>query len=505
MPTLSPPLIHASSFAGPPLMRTSTAALWAISARIVAQAARFGSAVILARLLVPAEFGIVAMAFAVSGLATVLTDVGLRSAVVQFRTLDKSGLSTAFWMSAGLGALLAGALGGVSGSVAEFSRMPVVGPVLMAMAFGLLLSSIAAVPIGILNIRMEFHNTALVEISSEVVAAGVAIFLAIQGARHWALVGQSLTSAGLTALLSFAVSGWLPGFAFRRDVCSRVARFSGNMMAFNILNYWARNLDTLLIGRAFGGSALGYYNRAYSLMMYPYTMLHGSLSPVLHSALSTMQYQASRMRSSYLRFSKISMMISVPIAVTFGLLAKPLILTVWGPRWLPSVPVFQILCIVTAIQPVFAASGSVYLACGRTDLWLKLGGVYIAMACTGMICGLRWQVQGVAAGYAIANLVTIPPILGFITRKLLGGSGWDLLRQASTPVACSAAAALSVLIWNMAAAPHLPAAVHLLAGVALAGAAVLATACAIDYEFVKDCGRLAPAPMRGIFRHASAD
>jgi len=488
-----------------PTMRTSTAALWAISARMITQAVRLGSAVILARLLAPAEFGIIAMAFAFSGLATVLTDAGLRSAVVQFRTLGKSGLSTVFWMSAGLGALLAGALGGASALVAGFSRMPMVGPVLVAMAFGLFLSSIAAVPIGLLNVRMEFHKTALVEISSEVVAAGVAIALGIEGAGHWALVGQSLTSAGLTVLLSFAVSRWLPGFTFRRDICRRVLRFSGNMVAFNILNYWARNLDTLLVGRAFGSSALGYYNRAYSLMMYPYTMLHSSVSPVLHSRLSAMQYRVPQMRHAYLRFSKMILMICVPVAVTFGLLAKPLILTVWGSQWLPSVQVFQILCLVSAIQPVFAASGNVYLACGRTDLLLKLGGVYIVTACTGMICGLRWQVMGVAAGYAIANLVTIPAILGFITRRLLDGSRWDLLRQAVTPVVCAAAAAVSVLIWNTTAGPHLPAVVHLFAGLTLAGATVVGTACAIDYEFVKDCGSLVPAWIRGIIWHAPSN
>jgi PST family polysaccharide transporter len=425
-----------------------------------------------------------------------LTDVGLRAAVVQFRDLSRAGLSTVFWLSAGVGAVLALALSISSRLIADFAHLPALSPVLVAISCGLFFSSICAVPLGLMNLKMEFRKTAIVEMVSECGAGCAAIGLALHGFRYWALVGQNLTATAMACLLYFAVSGWRPSFAFDLAQVRRITLLSTNMLGFNALNYWARSLDTLLIGRYLGSGQLGYYNRAYSLMMYPYSMLHTAVTPVLHSALSSMQHDLARMRQTYLKLAKISLMISLSMSATFAMLAKPLVVTIWGAQWLPSVPVFRLLCVVAAIQPILAASGSVYIARNRADLLFKLGAVYIAAVCAGFVLGLHWGILGVAAGYAVANLLVIPPTLGFIVLRLLEGRFSDLLRQAYTPVLCALAGAACAAGCDSLIATVLAVPVRLFLGLLGSGAGVAATACVLDMSFVKACIDMLPEPVR---------
>ena len=477
-------------------MRPSSAAFCTVSARVVVQGIRLASAAVMSRLLGPSEFGLVALAMAFAGFATILTDVGLRAAVVQYRDLNRAGLSTVFWLSAGVGAVLALALSISSRLIANFAHLPALSSVLVAISCGLFFSSICAVPLGLMNLKMEFRKTAIVEMVSECCAGCAAIGLALHGFGYWALVGQNLTATATACLLYYVVSGWRPSLDFDSAQVRRIALFSTNMLGFNALNYWARSLDALLIGRYWGSGQLGYYNRAYSLMMYPYSMLHTAVTPVLHSALSTMQHDLARMRQTYLKLAKISLMISFSTVATFAVLAEPLVVTIWGTQWLPSVPAFRLLCVVAAIQPILAASGSVYIARNRADLLFKLGAVYIAAVCAGFVLGLHWGILGVAAGYAVANLLVIPPTLSFIVLRLLEGKFSDLLRQAYTPVLCALAGATCATAGNSLTGAVQPVPVRLFLGLLGGVAGVVATACVLDLSFVKACLDMLPARMR---------
>jgi PST family polysaccharide transporter len=143
----------------------------------------------------------------------------------------------------------------------------------------------------------------------------------------------------------------------------------------------------------------------------------------------------------------------------------------------------------------------VYIATGRADLLFKLGAVYIVTACIAFVVGLRWGISGVAAGYAVANVLVVPPTLSFIMRRLLGGSNRELLRQASTPAVCAAVGAVCTTACNRFLGPFLPAPAQLGAGLALSAAAVLATACTFDLSFVRDCVSMLPEPRRRLGHH----
>lgn len=483
--------------------QAADAAVWVGSARIMSQVLRLIVGAILAHLLTPAEFGLVAMALVFSGFLSIFSDAGLRSSVIQFQDLDQKELSSVFWLSVILGGACVGILIAVSPIIAAFSRMPQVGSVVAVMSFGLLFAAVGAVPVGLLQRNMMFRKTAAIEIIGELIAGLVAVALALSGAQVWALVAQALVAQGLTTLLYFVAVQWYPSFNMNRGVVRRVFLFSGNIMAFNAGNYWARNLDSLMIGRFFGEVPLGYYNRAYSLMMYPYSMLQSVLSPVIHSVFAGMQSDVVRLRVAYLRTIKLIMVLSFPITIMTVMLANSLVQTLWGSQWSPSVPIFRVLCIVSAIQPVYAISGNIYLACNRTDLYFKLGLVYVVIICIGMIAGLPIGVMGIAIGYTLANILVIPPILCFILVRLLNGSYMDLLQQLKTPVLMSMGLAVVMVVWNALALEHISPLIHLLVGCILAAGTFLAMLYWLDRPFMKDIYSLVPDALRRTFRRCA--
>ena len=468
------------------------AAVWTVSARIISQIVRIGVGALLGRLLEPGEFGIVAMAMVFSGFLVIFSDAGLRSAIIQFRDLNQRGLSSVFWLSVALGSICMVLLIGAAPWIAKISKIPALESVVSIISVSLVFTSSCAVPVGLLQRQFLFRKTAKIEMFSEVLGGIVAVSLAVAGAKYWALVAQTLVVSGGTTILYLIASKWRPGLMWDGKQIKRVFRFSGNIMAFNAVNYWARNLDSLLLGRFYGTSSLGYYNRAYALMMYPYSMLQSVLTPIIHPALSSIQDDVERMRQSYLKLIKFQMIVSFPLAMTLGLLADPLVRTLWGPQWGASVPIFQILCFVSAIQPSYAISGNVYLARNRSDLYFKMGGLFVLSVCTGIGVGVKWGAVGVAIGYTLANLVAIPFILSFLMTRLLHGRMYHVMAQCRTPVMLAGAVGLTVSLCNSVLPTNVPAVVHLIIGCSVAGVAFVLFFHRIDHAYMVETFTLIP-------------
>ena len=476
--------------------RTSTGAMWMGLGRMLDQILRVVVGAVLARLLTPDEFGIVAMAMVFSGFLSVFADAGLRSAVVQFRDMDERGLSSAFWLSVLLGLFCVGSLATASPYIDRFGGMKHLGIVAAVLGIGLLFTAAGMVPCGVLQRRMRFRDTALCEGAAGIIAGIVAVVMAYRGASYWAVVAQSLVASGLATVFYFGAARWRPRWTFEPGIARKLAGFSGNLTWFNVLNYWARNLDSLLVGWLFGSAQLGYYNRAYALMLYPLTMLHSAITPVLHPALSELQNDVKRMYDVYLRVMKLVAVISIPMTVALGLMAKAVVRTLWGTQWDASIPLFQVLCVVAAVQPIVAASGSVYLARNRPDLYSRIGTLYVIIVCAGIVAGTHWGVMGVAVGYSIAYTVGIIPIMYVIVVRLLNGRLWDMARLMRLPLVLAGAVAGVIIGLNALVAGRLQAPVHLLIGGSLSAALVCVLTYVLDKRFVLETCSLAPAALR---------
>jgi teichuronic acid exporter len=357
---------------------------------------------ILARLLVPADFGVVSMVLVYTGFVDLLAEFGISATVVQKRYLDRKGLSTVFWFALLIGLLLTGVSILIAPVIEAFFDFDGLRVVVQVMSIKLLLVSLGTVPQGLLQKRLAFKKIAVIEILTTILSGLIGIVLAFLGWGYWALVLQGISLRAFRVLGYFMSTKWLPLFTLERESLKDVIGFSGNLLGFRVINYWARNADNLLIGRFLGSVQLGFYNQAYTLMMYPIRMLTSIVNPAIQPVFATAQDEPQKIAPTYLLLLEMIALITFPLGVFLHLFAGPVIRVLWGNQWDASIPIFEVLAFLTMIQPVISTSGSVFVARNKAKLLFRLGAVTSLIIIAGIASGLSFGLVGVAAGYAIA-------------------------------------------------------------------------------------------------------
>lgn len=393
-----------------------------------------GIAAVLSRLLSPEDFGTIAMVAVISGFMGIFADAGIGSAVVQFRDFQTREHQSLFSLSLLLGLILAGLLALGSSFVAMFFNNPDLQRVAMVMSLAFPCSTLGIVPRGLLQRDMRFREIAFVSVSAALVAGIVGVVMAFTGWGYWALVAQTLTNSFLSSCAFFFLARLSPVPRWDFTVIRKIFGYSGNLTLFSMTNYWARNLDNLLVGKFIGSAPLGYYNRAYQLMMLPLSMLTSVITPVLHSALAERQNDIPRMYRGYCKVIKMIGLVSIPAMSYAVLLAPELIRVVWGNQWDQTIPVFAILGLNGLFQPIMSTTGTVFLARNKADWLFKCGIISTIIYCSGICIGLPYGIVGVATGYTIASNLFVIPLMYFIFVKVLNGRFLDFIFAIRNPI-----------------------------------------------------------------------
>ncbi len=416
--------------------RTLHGLAWSAAGNAFLYLARFSAAVVLARLLVPADFGLVAMAVAVIGFLQVLTREGFDAALVHRPEADDRALCSAFWGGLALGCALA-ALGVAAAPwVAAFYGEPGVAPLVRILSLHFVLDSLGLVPRALLRRSLDFRAITLVDGSAHASAGLLAIALALVGFGVWSLAAQSLLAGALAAAAYWGRTIWRPRAAPDLAALRELVGYSRNVWASNTLGYAVRNLDDVLIGRFLGPVALGLYGRAYRLMLLPLRTVSDTCTQVMFPSLSALRGDRERVRAIYLRMVAAIATVSAPLAVGLFVVADDLVLALLGSSWAETIPLVRILCLLGLTQSVLSTVGIVYRSQGRPDLELRVGLVLKAVLVVGIVSGLPWGVTGVAAGYAAASLVNTLPCAWFPGRLIGVGLG-DFGRAVRGPIGCA--------------------------------------------------------------------
>ena len=387
--------------------------------------------IILARLLTPADFGLVAMAAVVIGFIELFKDLGTATAVIQRKDPSQGLLASVFWLNAGFGFAATIVLYLLAPLLGVFYREPQVIPIMQVLSLSFLLSGLSNLQASLLERNLEFDKLARMEIGTALFAALVGITAAFLGQGAWSLVYQMLAGNFLGTLLFWSASRWRPSWQFDWPEIRSVMGFSLNLTGGNIFNYFARNADKLLIGRFLGGQDLGYYDLAYRLMQLPLQGISAVLSRVMFPLYSRMQDDAGRFGRTYLKVASAIALISFPLMLGLTALAGPIVRTLFGAAWAPMIPLLLILAPLGAVQSIATTVGSIYTAKGRTDwqLWWTIGaGLLIVLS---FVLGLPWGIRGVAASYAIMFLLLTYPAFAIPFRLVglrvsdLGGVLWQ--------------------------------------------------------------------------------
>lgn len=387
--------------------KTIKGLFWSFISQGGKQVSSFIITAILARLLSPNDFGTLAMATVFVNFAMIFGEMGISSALIQKQDTHDRHYYSAFWLNIVAGVVLTLIFVAVSPLIAWFYKKPELQPILMVISVNFFLASFVVIQQAILQKEMDFKKLAIRDIFAVVTAGAVGIFLAYHGFGVWSLVYQSITFTLMNAILLWTVSPWRPKFAFAKQDIKDIFHFSANLTGFNIVNYFARNVDQLLIGKFLGAQALGYYSLAYKLMLYPLQNISAVLSKVMFPAFSRIQQDLEKVRNSYLRIVKSISLISFPLMMGLFVIAPEFVKVVYGPRWEPVTVLIRIFCFCGMFQSIGTTIGNIFLSQGRSDLQFKLQLLGTTIVIFSTLFGLQWGVNGVALCYSLQSVIWV--------------------------------------------------------------------------------------------------
>jgi PST family polysaccharide transporter len=382
---------------------------WTLLSQIFSQAVQFTVLIVLARLLSPRSFGLVAMTTVFLNFCRIFQGLGMDAAIIQKKDLDNKQIHSIFWLTIGIGFFLSVFMILLSPLISAFYRQPELIKISMALGVTFFIFSIGSIPGTLLRRQMRFKEISLVTIATAFISGAFSIVLAMKGFEVWALVHYSIIGAFLTSLFFFITTGWKPEFYFDWGRIRSMFSFGANLTGFSFVNYFSRNMDNLLIGRFLGSVALGYYDFSYNILLFPVRQISGVLGEIFFPVLSSVQDDLPLFRRIYTQATFYISAISFPLMTGVFILAPEFVKAVFGPKWTNAIILLRILSLLGMRQSIDATVGWIYLATGKTNVLLKYGTFAFIIIAMSFIIGLHWGVVGVASGYAIAVVfLTIP-------------------------------------------------------------------------------------------------
>ncbi|MBD3343455.1 MAG: oligosaccharide flippase family protein [Chitinivibrionales bacterium] len=368
--------------------------------------------IVLARLLVPRDFGIVSMVTAFSYLLHNVGLNGFTEAVIQEKHLSHGQVSTLFWIGSSVSILLAGGFVLLSPLLARFYDEPRLVGISMAFACGFIFSGLSTQHLALLKRTMQFGTVAIIEIIAMFVSITLAIGFALLNLGYWAIVVRQVSLSLIVLIGAWITCSWRPSVPAGLKEVGHMLRFAINTFTNFSVYYFSRNLDKILIGRFHGPLALGFYDRAYHLFVMPASQMTAPLTSVAIAALSRLREEPKRFINYYCKAISLLAFFGMLISGLLTLNAIDIILLLLGPQWDKTGVIFSVLSPATGIMLVYSTHGWLHLSLGTPHKWVRWTLVALVITLAGFLIGLPYGAIGVAAAYSITfYILVIPGIL----------------------------------------------------------------------------------------------
>jgi len=366
---------------------------------------------VMARLLKPADYGLIGMVAFFTNFVALFKDLGLSVATIQKSEISRAQVSTLFWLNVGFSVAVTGVMIVFSPFVAWFYGDQRLIAVTAVTAAGFLLGGLTVQHEALLRRQMRFFSLVSILLISTVVGYVVGIFMAWRGFSYWALVFSQLALLFTNTVGVWLACRWRPGLPKRNSGVRSMVTFGGNFTGFSIINYFSRNIDSLLLGKVWGANQLGLYNRAYQLMTLPIEQVNEPITSVAIPALSRMKDEPQAYRQAYLRMLEKIAMCTMPAVAFMMATSDWIVQVVLGSQWSATSRIFLLLGITGLFQPIANTTGWLFLTQGRSRHMLHWGFISGPLTVASIIVGLPWGVVGVAASYAFTRVLLTDPLL----------------------------------------------------------------------------------------------
>lgn len=386
-----------------------TAAARGASLTLAAQGIRFifqmATLAVLARILTPEDFGLVAGATAVVGVAAILRDFGLSSAAIQAKNLTEGERTNLFWANLLLGLLCAALICACAPLLGMLYDNDSVVPITISLASVFVISAAATQFNAQLSRALRFKTLISAEVAGYAGSNVLAIVMAVSGAGYWAIVAQQISAVAISFAMNVYATRWRPGWP-RRDVSiRRFVSFGAGVSGSALINYLTNNIDSVLLGATRGAAVLGIYSRAYQLMMLPLNQTLQPLTRVALSVLSRVQHDRPTLESYLHKAQIVGCYITATIFALITALSGPIVDIMFGPQWHAVVPVLSILAAGGVFRGIAQIAYWAFLATGNSMAKLRFELIIRPFMIGIIVAGLPWGAIGVATGGSIAYLV----------------------------------------------------------------------------------------------------
>jgi PST family polysaccharide transporter len=365
--------------------------------------------VVLARLLTPADFGVVAMVTTFSLLLMNFGLNGFTEAILQREELTHDLVSNLFWVNIVAGIVLSLGFAMAGSLMARFYHNPIVAPVAVGMSATIFFTSISVQHLALLKRAMRFSAVSVSDIIARSISVGVSIVLGMAGWGYWALVLGAIAQPVSSAIGAFYLCRWVPGPPRRAAGTGSMIRFSLNIYGRFIVNYSSRNMDNLLVGWRFDAQSLGFYKKAYDLFALSASQLVSPLSNVAVSTLSRLTRDTVQYRRYLLNALGVIALVGMGLGADLTLVGHDIIRLLLGPGWDPAGRIFMFFGPGIGIMILYGTHGWIHLSIGRADRWLRWGVIEVVVTVLLFILGLHWGPAGVAVAWTASFwILTIP-------------------------------------------------------------------------------------------------
>lgn len=402
--------------------------LWKFSERIGVQLFQFFIQIILARLLLPKDFGLIVLVVIFITIANVFVQNGFNSALIQKKQTDYIDYSTVFFVNIFVAILIYIILFLISPMLALFFEMPLLEDTLKILSLTVFLGAVSSVQNAILTKQMQFRKQFMSSLVSIVISGIIGVWMAFEGYGVWALVAQQLLSQTIIVIVLFFIVDWRPQFIFSLQRAKVLFSFGWKMLVSSLIDVIYTNSRSLVIGKMYTPDMLAYYNRGEQLPSLIVNNINGSIQSVIFPALSAYQDDKEKVKSIVRRAVTLSSFAVFPMMAGLAASAESVVELLLTDKWLEAVPFVQIACLYFAFWPVHTANLQAISALGRSDIFLKLEIIKKAVGISILLFTIQHGIYAIVFGLVVGNIVSL-----FINmtpnKKLLGYTYLDQFKD----------------------------------------------------------------------------
>lgn len=352
--------------------RTVSGLIWSAVERFSVQFVQLVVQVIIARILTPEDFGVIGMLAIFLALAQSFIDSGFSNALIRKTDRTEVDNSTVFYFNIVVGLIAYAVLFWAAPWIAQFYKTPILTPITRFIALGVFFNSLTIVQRAILTARVDFKTQAKASFVAVVISGAIGIYMAYAGYGVWALAVQAVLNYLVNTAMLWILTAWKPLWVFSWDSFKELFGFGSKLLLSGLLDTAFRNIYTIVIGKFFSATDLGFYTKANQLAQLPSSNVTGILQRVTYPLLCDYQNEDERLRHVYRKYLRLSAYVMFPLMIGLAAVAEPLIVALLKEQWLGAVLLLQILCVVMMWYPIHAINLNLLQVKGRSDLFLKL-------------------------------------------------------------------------------------------------------------------------------------